>query len=101
MVEIIKISTQSSLAFGYDEDKKHIEHLKKSVSHVRIVGTELVLNKLFDEIGFNEIPEDFFRHLVISRIIYPGSKLRTIEYLSRHQQEHYSSSFVYRYMWRW
>ena len=97
-LEIIEISKQGALDLGYDEDEKHIELLKNSVNHVRVVGTELVLNKLFDEIGFNEIPEDIFRHLIISRIVYPGSKLRTIEYLSRHHQKHYSSSSIYRYM---
>ena len=31
-------------------------------------------------------------------MLYPGSKLKTIEYLSRHYQEHYSTSSVYRYL---
>ena len=31
-------------------------------------------------------------------MLYPGSKLRTIEYLSRHYQEHYAASTVYRYL---
>jgi len=96
--EIIKLTNQGVLDFGYSTDEHHIENLKKSISKVRIVGTELVLNKLFDEIGFNKIPEELFRHLVLSRIIYPGSKLHTIEYLSRHHQEHYSVNSVYRYM---
>jgi len=65
---------------------------------VRIIGPELILNKIYDEIDFNQIPEKIFRHLVLSRVIYPGSKLRTIEYLSRHHQKHYSSSTVYRFM---
>ena len=97
-LEIKELTKQSALQLGYDEDVKHIEYIKKTVGHVRVVGTELVLNKLFDEIGFNEIPEDIFRHLVISRIVYPGSKLKTIEYLARHHQKHYSSSSVYRYL---
>jgi transposase len=96
--EIIKLTNQSVFDFEYSADKDHIENLKKSISKVRIVGTELVLNKLFDEIGFNKIPGKLFRHLVLSRIVYPGSKLRTIEYLSRHHQEHYSVNSVYRYM---
>ena len=96
--EISNITRQEALEFEYSTDEHHIENLKKSISKVRIVGTELVLNKLFDEVGFNKIPEALFRHLVLSRIIYPGSKLRTIEYLSRHHQEHYSVNSVYRYM---
>lgn len=97
-LEIIEMSEQGTLDLGYLEDEKHIQYIKETVGHVRVVGTELVLNKLFDEIGFNEIPEELFRHLVISRIVSPGSKLKTIEYLSRHHQKHYSSSTVYRYL---
>lgn len=97
-LEMSKMTGQSSINFEYDEDEKHIEHIKESINHVRVIGTELVLNRLFDEIGFNKIPEDLFRYLVISRILYPGSKLRTVEYLARHHQKHYSSSAVYRYM---
>jgi len=96
--EISRLTNQGILDFGYSTDAHHIESLKKSISNVRIVGTELVLNKLFDDVGFNKIPEAIFRHLVLSRIIYPGSKLRTIEYLSRHHQKHYSVNSVYRYM---
>jgi len=96
--EINRITKQMSLSFIYENDETYLKKVKSSVSNIRIVGTELVLNKLFDEVGFNKIPDDIFRHLVLSRIIYPGSKLKTIEYLSRHYQEHYSLSGVYRYM---
>lgn len=97
-LEIIKLTGQRVLDFGYLSDDHHIENLKESINKVRIVGTELVLNKLFNDIGFNKVPEELFRHLVLSRIVYPGSKLRTIEYLSRHHQKHYSVNSVYRYM---
>lgn len=96
--EIIKLTGQSVLDFGSPSDDHHIENLRGSINKVRIVGTELVLNKLFNDIGFNKVPEELFRHLVLSRIVYPGSKLRTIEYLSRHHQKHYSVNSVYRYM---
>ena len=96
--EIENISKQQVLEFEYDQDKQHANFLSESINSIRIVGTELVLIKLFNEIGFNQISDQLFRHLVIYRIVYPGSKLRTIEYLSRHYQEHYSASSVYRYM---
>jgi len=96
--EIERISGQKEIEFDYQQDEQHINFVRESIQSVRIVGTELVLVKLFNEIGFNQIRDKLLRHLVISRLLYPGSKLRTIEYLSRHYQEHYSISSVYRYL---
>lgn len=96
--EIEILSKQKNIAFTYDEDEKHVQFLMDNIENIRVVGTELVLIKLFNEIGFNQIPDKLFQDLVISRIVYPGSKLRTIEYLARHYQEYYSASTVYRYM---
>jgi transposase len=96
--EIEKLTKQKAIEFTYDQDEHHISFVRKSIQAVRIVGTELVLVNIFNEIGFNQVPEKLLRHLVISRLLYPGSKLRTIEYLSRHYQEHYPMSSVYRYL---
>ena len=96
--EIEKHSKQTYIEFNYDKDEQHKYFVQESIHAVRIVGTELVLVKIFNEIGFNQIPDKLLRHLVISRLLYPGSKLRTIEYLSRHYQEHYTISSVYRYL---
>lgn len=50
----------------------------------RTIGPELIFGKLYDFIGFNEIKETLFRHLVISRITYPLSKLKAIEYVNQY-----------------
>jgi len=46
-----------------------------------LAGPELVLGKLFDDIGFNLIKDELFRHIVISRLCFPVNKLKTIDYL--------------------
>ena len=51
-------------------------------------GPELVLGKVFNSIGFNKIPEPLFRDLVITRLVYPVSKLKTVNYLELHKQQH-------------
>jgi len=48
---------------------------------IRVVGPELVFGKIFDYIGFGQIPDQLFKDLVISRITHPGSKLQLSEYL--------------------
>lgn len=65
---------------------------------VKAQGPELLLGKIFDEIGFNEIQEPLFRHLVLGRLTYPVSKLKTVEYLSLHQQAEISVSSIYRFL---
>ena len=92
------LQLQNSFEFGYAEDKAFIQNLQSSIEHIEVSGVELILGKLFNEIGFNQIKEPLFRHLVLSRICYPGSKLKTVEYLLRHHQLFYEIDAVYRYL---
>lgn len=62
------------------------------------MGVELVLGKIFDDIGSTKIKDQLFRHLVLYRVIYPSSKLKTTEYLYRYEQKQYTKDDVYRYM---
>lgn len=96
-----KLSTlqlQNSIDFKYAEDEAFLQNLLLSIEHIEVSGVELILGKLFAEIGFNQIKEPLFRHLVLSRICYPGSKLKTVEYLLRHHQLFYEIDSVYRYL---
>lgn len=100
-VALEKLSTlqsQSWIDFNYPDDEAFIQNLLSSIEHIEVSGVELILGKLFNEIGFNQIKEPLFRHLVLSRICYPGSKLKTVEYLLRHHQLFYEIDSVYRYL---
>jgi transposase len=92
------LQLQSTLDFDYSEDAAFIQTLRSSIEHIEVCGVELILGKLFNEIGFHQIQEPLFRHLVLSRICYPGSKLKTVEYLLRHHQVSYEIDAVYRYL---
>jgi transposase len=96
--EMAKIIQQSSMDFNYSEDERYLQRLRDSIQAIRIVGPELILGKIFNEVGFNRVGDRLFRHLVLSRICYPGSKLKTVEYLLRHHQEFYDIDAVYRYL---
>ena len=89
---------QNKLDFNYAEDEAFIQKLQSGIERIEISGAELILGKLFNEIGFNKIKEPLFRHLVLSRICYPGSKLKTVEYLLRHHQLSFEIDAVYRYL---
>ena len=101
LVALEKLSTlrlQQNIDFNYCEDETFIQNLLSSIEHIEVSGVELILGKLFEDIGFNQIKESLFRHLVLSRICYPGSKLKTVEYLLRHHQLFYEIDSVYRYL---
>lgn len=63
---------------------------------VRTVGPELIFGTLFDRIGFHAIRDEMFRHLVVARLAYPVSKLKTVDYLYRYQGVRTNESAVYR-----
>jgi hypothetical protein len=65
---------------------------------MNLVGPELLLGQIFDFIGFNSIEDDLFRHLVITRIVYPVSKLKTTDYLFKYKGEEISAYSIYRYL---
>lgn len=67
-------------------------------SHIRTIGPELIFGKLFDRIGFGVIGDRLFRDIVIARLAYPTSKLKTVDYLYRYQGKEVSVQSVYRFL---
>ena len=67
-------------------------------TQVQTIGPELILGSLFDKIGFNAIKDDLFRHLVITRLVYPVSKLKTVDYLYRYQGVVVEIATIYRFL---
>lgn len=63
-----------------------------------MLGPEIILGKLFNEIGFNCIKDELFRHLVIARLVYPVSKLKTIDYLQKYKGITIQANDIYRYL---
>ena len=53
-------------------DYRHqTELVLKGLEEISVYGPELLLGKLFDEIGFDQIQENLFRQLVLARLCYP------------------------------
>lgn len=96
--EIENISAQPKL-FKSETDQA-VEYTLSTISNgdIRTVGPEIVFGKIYDSIGFNQIEESMFRHLVISRLTFPLSKLKTIEYLFRYQGVSLCIDSVYRFL---
>lgn len=69
-----------------------------SNSDVRTIGPELIFGRLFERIGFNAVSDDLFRHIVIARLAYPTSKLKTVDYLYRYRGIVMNVVDVYRFL---
>lgn len=68
------------------------------IKELSLVGPELLLGKLFNDIGFNAIKDELFRHLVLTRLCYPASKLKTVDYLFKYKGLSIDVESVYRYL---
>lgn len=96
---IPKLVGQTSIDFLPKQDQAIVDFLNSSQSlKIRVIGPEIVLGKLFDRIGFNQIKDELFRHLVLARLVYPGSKLKTIDYLLRYQGKEWQIDQIYRFL---
>lgn len=84
--------------FDFANSNQVISNILKSITSHKLIGTDLVLGKIFDAIGFNQIKDELFKDLVLYRLVYPKSKLKTTEYLYRFSQKEYSEDDIYRYM---
>jgi hypothetical protein len=67
-------------------------------SNIRTVGPEIIFGKIYDYIGFGAINQEMFRHLVLARLAFPLSKLKTIEYLYRYQGVMLDIGAIYRFL---
>ena len=88
-----------SLFNEHDDDV--VDNFVDSIGNenLRIVGTELVLGRIYQQMGFpKEEGHNFFRNLVLCRLVYPGSKLKTVGYFKRHLGISMSVYTVYRFM---
>jgi len=73
------------------------------------IGDELVYGRLFSEIGCDtvfkelsvkkqEYKQFLFKSLVISRILYPGSKLYLVDYLEHFKNQTITTDTIYRFL---
>ena len=97
--ELERLQGMQSLFIEHDD--LVVDNFVDSIAndHLQIVGSELVLDKIYEKIGF---PDDgscnYFRNLVLCRLVYPGSKLKTAEYFQQHLNLDISVYSIYRFM---
>jgi hypothetical protein len=71
---------------------------------MRVIGDELIFGKLFKDIGCSDIPfkkikdKEIFKALIISRLLYPGSKLYLIDYYHIYKKQKIDKNKIYRFL---
>jgi len=96
--EIEKLSSQQKLFDSESDEAVDKVFASLQNANIQTIGPEIIFGKIYDHIGFGMISEEMFRHLVISRIAFPLSKLKTIEYLYRYQGKSLDIDSVYRFL---
>lgn len=81
-----------------DIERANAEKVLDSIDGILLNGAKLILDKVYDSIGFNAVGDDILRHLVVARLCEPMSKMATADYLKTHFDEDVNLSKIYRYM---
>lgn len=89
---------QGLIEIDFSQSDVLLEQLVGSIQQIKIVGIDLLLGKIFTDIGFTAIKDDLFKKLVLSRLCYPVSKLKTVDYLRRYEGFETNETAIYRYL---
>lgn len=80
------------------EEIQQAEKFLSNVDAVLLNGAKLILDKVYDTVGFNKIADETLRQLVVARLCQPMSKMATADYLKSHFDEDIGLSSIYRYL---
>lgn len=106
-IEALKLRTQDELnellcqpsLLPSEKDPQLIDTIAMlNNRNIQTIGPELIFGRIYDFIGFNQIQDDLFRHLVLARLAFPLSKLKTVDYLRRYQGLDMKIDTVHRFL---
>ena len=86
---------QQTIDFSGEDFK---ETIKQSIRNIAIEGINLLLGKIYTEIGFDQIKNELLRPLVLIRLSHPASKLKTSRHLKRYFSIDIKEDRIYRYL---
>lgn len=92
------LSSPYSFNFEVEKERALSDLFFTGINEIRLMGPELLLGKLFDDIGFGAIKDKLFSSLVLTRLIYPVSKLKTTDYWAKYTGTVIDVDRTYRYL---
>lgn len=96
--EILMATGQTAINFSPLQELAFVDTFINQIESISLKGPELILGKIYNDIGLDKLQEDLLKHLVITRLVYPVSKLKTTDYLFKYQGEQISVDSIYRYL---
>lgn len=99
--KLLALVTPGQQSFGFitAKDKTILDFFEnKKCLSVWTVGPEKILGAIFDHIGFSTVPHELFKHIVVARMVYPVSKLKTTEYLEQYKGLSFDIGKIYRFL---
>ena len=78
--------------------RTQLDNVFSQIVDIRQNAPQIILERIYDGIGFDAIGDDTLRLLAIARVCQPKSKLATVDYLKRCFNEDVKLHKVYRYM---
>jgi transposase len=81
-----------------NEETGYTEQVLSNIENILLNGTQLILNQVFESIGFDRINDDILKNLVVARLSQPMSKSGTVDYLKSHFDEDFQLHQIYRYL---
>lgn len=86
---------QKTINFSQYDFKETVKH---SIKNITIEGVNLLLSKIYSDIGFDKVDNNLLKQLVIIRLSHPASKLKTSQYLHRYFGLNINEDKIYRYL---
>jgi transposase len=80
------------------EEQQVLEYFLSNIENILLNGPQLILEKVFHLIGFDQIEDPILEQLVIARLSQPMSKSGTVEYLKSHFDQDVELHKIYRYL---
>jgi transposase len=98
---IHNLGGQKDLFVNYTEQLNEellTSQVVSNIENVLLNGAQLILNRIYQRIGFDKIDDQILKHLAVARLSQPMSKAATVDYLKSHFEEDVSLSKIYRYL---
>ncbi len=89
---------QTVIDFDHPDTEEERSRLFSSIQSIVQNGPHLILDRIYDGVGFGALGSEMLRDLVVSRVCCPRSKLATTDYLRRYRGKEIDISVIYRFM---
>lgn len=95
---IMTYQGQQVVDFAASTRAENLQRLSSSIRSIVQNGPHLLLDRIYDNIGFGQLGSGMLRDLVVSRVCQPRSKLATVDYLRRVCGVEVEVHTIYRFM---